>query len=86
MRTTRLSTKGQIVIPREVREQLGWEPGLELEVRDEGNSILIRPAGLLEATTLADLQGCVQYDGPALSVEDMDAAVAAAAREAESEQ
>lgn len=24
---TRLSSRGQVVIPKEVRKQLGWEPG-----------------------------------------------------------
>ena len=31
---TRLSNKGQIVIPKQVRAAHGWEPGLEFVVED----------------------------------------------------
>ena len=34
--TTRLSTKGQLIIPKEIRERHGWGPGSELEIEDHG--------------------------------------------------
>ena len=30
--TTKLTTKGQVVIPKSVRERLSWKPGMRLEV------------------------------------------------------
>lgn len=39
----RLSTKGQIVIPKEMREQLGLRPGAELSITLEGNRIVLEP-------------------------------------------
>ncbi|MEP0773411.1 MAG: AbrB/MazE/SpoVT family DNA-binding domain-containing protein [Acidobacteriota bacterium] len=41
---TRVSTKGQVVIPRAAREALGLEQGDELEVRVEGERILLEKA------------------------------------------
>lgn len=39
----RLSTKGQIVIPKEMRERLGLQPGGVLSVTLEGNRIVLEP-------------------------------------------
>lgn len=42
---TRVSSKGQVVIPKAYRQKLGWEPGTELEVCEEaGQVFLTRPA------------------------------------------
>ena len=43
MVTTRLSNKGQIVIPKRVRSAHGWEPGLEFVVEDTGDGIKLKP-------------------------------------------
>jgi AbrB family looped-hinge helix DNA binding protein len=78
--TTRLSTKGQLIIPKEIRERHGWEPGIELEIEDRGDSILLRRAADVPATTLEDLLGCTGYQGPAHSPEEMEAGIAKGAR------
>ena len=41
--TTRLSTKGQVVIPVAVREKLRLRPGDTLETRVEGDHIVLVP-------------------------------------------
>ena len=46
LEVTSLSTKGQIVIPREIREKLGLEPGTKLIVIQEGDNILLKPITL----------------------------------------
>ena len=38
-----LSSKYQIVIPKEIREQLGWEPGKRLVPIIEGRSLVFTP-------------------------------------------
>lgn len=38
-----ISTKGQIVIPVELREEMGLEPGTEVVVEREGNAIVLHP-------------------------------------------
>lgn len=78
---TRLSTKGQLIIPKEIRERHGWTPGMELIVEDHGDSVVLRRAEDLPKTTLEDLVGCAGYKGPARTLEDMEAAIARGARE-----
>lgn len=78
---TRLSTKGQLIIPREIRARHGWTPGTELVVEDHGDSVVLRRAEDLPVTTLEDLIGCAGYTGPARTLEEMEAAIARGARE-----
>jgi AbrB family looped-hinge helix DNA binding protein len=79
--TTRLSTKGQLVIPKEIRERHGWEPGVELEIADLGDHIEVRLAAEdFPETTLDELIGCTGYEGPAHTVEEMNAAIAEGVR------
>jgi AbrB family looped-hinge helix DNA binding protein len=39
--THRIGTKGQVVIPAELRHQLGLEPGDEVEFRLEGSAVVM---------------------------------------------
>lgn len=40
---TRISTKGQVVLPSRLRQRLGLRPGDALDVRLEGDAIVLRP-------------------------------------------
>jgi AbrB family looped-hinge helix DNA binding protein len=40
---TKLSTKGQVVLPSRLRQRLGLRPGDALDVRLEGDAIVLRP-------------------------------------------
>jgi len=40
---TKISTKGQVVLPSLLREKLGLQPGDALDVRLEGEAIVLRP-------------------------------------------
>lgn len=40
---TRLSTKGQIVLPGKIRERLGLKPGDQLDATVDGNRIVLTP-------------------------------------------
>ena len=61
METTRLSTKGQIVLPRKLRVARAWGPGTEFTVEETGDGILLRPAGRFPDTDLEDVAGCLRY-------------------------
>jgi AbrB family looped-hinge helix DNA binding protein len=75
MAKTRLSSKGQVIIPKAVRDRHGWATGLELEVEDRGDAVVLRPAKPFPPTTFEEVRGCLKYDGPPLTIEEMDEAV-----------
>ena len=75
MTRTRLSSKGQVIIPKAVRDARGWRAGQELVVEERGDAVVLRPARPFPPTTVDDLVGCTGYEGPHLSLEDMDAAI-----------
>jgi AbrB family looped-hinge helix DNA binding protein len=77
---TTLSTKGQVILPKAIRERRGWRPGARLLVEDTPEGVLLKPAPLFTPTTIEDVLGCLPYNGPARTLEDMDAAVADEAR------
>ena len=79
--TTRLSTKGQLIIPKEIRERHGWRAGTRLEIEDRDECVVVRPVDVVPETALDELFGCAGYDGPRRSLEDMEAAIAKGARE-----
>ncbi|WP_158928865.1 AbrB/MazE/SpoVT family DNA-binding domain-containing protein [Acidisphaera sp. S103] len=77
METTRLSSKGQITLPKAVRDLHRWEPGTDFIVEDTGDGVLLRPIKKGRVTRLEDVAGCLKYDGPARTVEEMNAAIEA---------
>jgi len=40
--TTKLSSKGQVVIPEEVRDSLGLEPGAQFVVLGDGDVVILK--------------------------------------------
>jgi AbrB family looped-hinge helix DNA binding protein len=75
METTRLSTKGQIVLPKDIRTSRSWGPGTEFIVEQSDDGIVLRPARRFPATELADVAGCLRYGGRAKTIAQMDAAI-----------
>jgi antitoxin PrlF len=77
MSTGTMTSKGQITIPKDVREALGLTPGTKVTftATSEGTFVLSRPR-----RPVIELEGALrQPGGRAVSLEEMDAAVAAAA-------
>ncbi len=72
----KLSSKGQITIPIEVRRKVGLKQGDEVRVRlrDDG-TIELRP----RRGSIDRIREILAYDGPSASVEDMDEAIAGGA-------
>lgn len=55
--TTKLSTRGQVVIPEEIRNRLGLEPGAQFVVIGEGDVVvlkMLKPPKLEELKPLLD--------------------------------
>ena len=78
---TRLSSKGQVVIPKAVRKAHGWKPGQEFLVEDTGDELVLRPEPLFPPTTVEEVAGCLKYDGPPVSIREMDEAILRSVRE-----
>jgi AbrB family looped-hinge helix DNA binding protein len=60
MERTRLSTKGQVILPKSVRDARAWGPGTEFTVEETGDGILLRPASRFPETTLDEVAGCLK--------------------------
>lgn len=71
---TRLSSKGQVIIPRRVRDRIGWAAGTELIVEECAESVTLRRAKPFPSRRPEEVRGCLKrlYAGPAIAVEDMD--------------
>ena len=71
---TRMSEKGQVVVPKALRDRKGWPAGTDLEVVDVGEGVLLRlrrPAkALTVAEAIARLQATIRYDGPRMDEAD----------------
>lgn len=80
MEKTRLSSKGQIIIPKAVRDSHGWGPGTAFEIEDTGDTLILRPVKLFPTTTIDDAFGCLRWDGPPKTIEEMDQSVVREAR------
>lgn len=57
MKTTKLSSKGQVIIPKAFRSTHHWEPGLELMVIDTGDGLLLKPKAPFAPSELSEVIG-----------------------------
>ena len=75
---TKLSAKGQVVIPKEVRDALGWAEGQKLRVTQAGGKAVLEAAEpQRERISWEEFRRRVPgYSGPPVSIEEMDVAVA----------
>jgi len=76
MNTTRLSSKGQLIIPKPIRHRHGWDTGQELEVIDTEQGVFLKTKSPFPETTLDEVAGSLAYRGKARSLAEMDQAIA----------
>ena len=82
--TTTLSTKGQMVLPKAVRDHHGWGEGVRLVVEDTPHGVLLRAEAsepLFPPTRIEDVIGVLKYDGPPVPIAEMRQAAQEAAVE-----
>lgn len=75
MLTTKLSTKGQITIPKSIRYSQGWQEGLQFILIETEHGLLLKPMPLFEETTVADVLGSANYQGEPKTLEEMEEAI-----------
>ncbi len=70
---TKLSSKGQIVIPKDVRDALGWPEGQTLVVRQAGGRAILEPPQPVRAKISWEefRRRVPKYDGPVVPIKDM---------------
>ena len=79
--TTTVSTKGQVILPKAIRDQLHWDVGTRLLVEHTADGVLLKPlTNAFAPTRPEDVFGCLPYTGKPRSVEQMNAGIAAEAR------
>ncbi|NNM82803.1 MAG: AbrB family transcriptional regulator [Burkholderiales bacterium] len=75
METTKLSSKGQVIVPKHIRAAHQWLPGVEFVVEDTPEGVLLRPLKPFRPTRIEEVLGCTGYKGAVKTLEDMDAAI-----------
>lgn len=78
--TTIVSTKGQVILPKAIRDQRRWPAGTRLSVEDTPEGVLLKPVPIFASTTIDAVFGSLAYAGKAKTIEEMDAAVVAEAK------
>lgn len=78
--TTVISTKGQVILPKAIRELRQWAAGTQLIVENTADGVLLKSSPVFPETELKDVFGSLRHTGPALSIEAMDAAIASEAK------
>jgi len=70
--TAKITSKGQITLPAELRKALNLKPGDRVDFRknEDGDYVVVAKTLRFE-----DLRGIIPYDGPALTDEDIVAIV-----------
>lgn len=77
METTKLSSKGQVILPAAIRAAKHWKAGVEFSVESTSAGVLLRPIKPVPNTTLDEVVGCTGYTGKSRSVAEMDKAITA---------
>lgn len=78
--TTTISTKGQVILPKIVRERHEWDAGTRLLVEDTPEGVLLRRVPAFAPSRPDEVFATLSGPRPPVSVEEMDAAVLAEAR------
>ncbi|MGL4438988.1 MAG: AbrB/MazE/SpoVT family DNA-binding domain-containing protein [Bosea sp. (in: a-proteobacteria)] len=82
MATTRLSTKGQVILPKSLRDEKGLKAGVIFEVVSRPDGILLQPKIQHEKKyVLDDLIGILPYSGPPKTLAEMEQGIADAVKE-----
>jgi len=81
MKTTRLSSKGQVVIPKNFRAAHRWSSGLELLVIDTGDGLLLKPKAPFAQSSLEYVAGCLRREQRTLDAAKISALIGKKVRE-----
>ena len=75
MDRAKISSKGQIVIPKQIRDRHRWGPGTELAVIDSAGGVRIEALQRGKTLIASDVFGCLQHKGKPLPIDRLAAPV-----------
>jgi AbrB family looped-hinge helix DNA binding protein len=78
--TTTVSTKGQIILPKPIRDQRQWEAGTRLTVENTDDGVLLRAAPVFPPTRPEDVFGSLGHKGKPKSLAELEKGIAAEAK------
>ncbi|HLY60419.1 MAG TPA: AbrB/MazE/SpoVT family DNA-binding domain-containing protein [Terriglobia bacterium] len=76
MKKTRLSSKGQVVLPKSVHDTRSWGPGMEFAVEEVSGGVLLRLLRPFKSATVDEVYGCLRFSGWAKTLGQMKRAIA----------
>lgn len=79
METAKLSSKGQFILPKAIRDRHHWEAGTEFVIIDRGSELVIKPVRVFPPAELESPDAPSVYKGKPLSLEDMERTIMAEA-------
>lgn len=69
--TITLSSKGQIVIPKEIRDELHWDAGTQITLISSASGVTLKVVPKTTGRKFADLIGLLKHEGAPLSTEEL---------------
>ncbi len=78
--TITVSTKGQVILPKSIRQRRQWDAGTTLIVEDRPDGVFLTAAPVFAPTRFEDVYGMLKHSGPPKTIEEMDAGVLAETR------
>ncbi|HEV2177862.1 MAG TPA: AbrB/MazE/SpoVT family DNA-binding domain-containing protein [Terriglobia bacterium] len=81
METTRLSSKGQVILPKSVRDARSWQPGTKFAVEEVADGVLLRPMRHFEPARFDEVFGCLRHRGRPKTLREMKQAISRGVRD-----
>lgn len=78
--TTIVSTKGQVILPKAIRQQRRWEAGTRLIVEETADGVLLKPAPHFPETKPEDVFASLPAPGRPKTLQEMEAGILAEAK------
>lgn len=79
--TTVISTKGQVILPKAIRDRRRWAEGTKLTVEETADGVLLKASPAFPETDIDAVAGSLKQPGRrALTLKEMDDAVAREAK------
>ena len=69
---TSVSTKGQVILPKSIRQRRHWDVGTRLIVEDTPDGVLLRAAPIFRQTRPDEVFASLKVAGPPKTLEEME--------------